>query len=97
LIDYVHRNPERAGVVRDPNDSDWTSQRAYVGLGHQPSWLDVGRGLHLAGMTRDEFRDWLTNAHTDATILDQVRARPAPRPGRPRKRESPWDHQGIAS
>lgn len=49
LINYVHRNPVRAGVVAHPSDSDWTSHRAYLGLAHTPRWLNVELGLELAG------------------------------------------------
>ena len=87
MIDYIHRNPERAGVVRNANDSNWTSQRAYAGLGHQPAWLDVASGLELVGMSRSEFAVWLENARTDVTQLDRVRAHPKPRPGQPKKQK----------
>ncbi|MEO8844374.1 MAG: hypothetical protein ABI704_22510 [Kofleriaceae bacterium] len=84
LIDYIHRNPQRAGVVRHPNDSDWTSQRAYVGLEHQRSWLDVDCGLRLVGMSRDDFRVWVEDANTDAEALERIRVAPRRVRGRPR-------------
>lgn len=49
LIAYIHNNPVRAGVVRDPADSPWTSHRAYIGEVRAPAWLDVVRGLSLCG------------------------------------------------
>jgi hypothetical protein len=49
VIAYVHNNPVRAGVVVDPVDTDWSSHRAYLGLAEPPRWLDVSRGLELAG------------------------------------------------
>jgi hypothetical protein len=49
LIAYIHNNPVRAGVVRDPADSDWSSHRAYLGLAEAPPWLDVQAGLAICG------------------------------------------------
>jgi hypothetical protein len=49
LIAYIHNNPVRAGCVRDPADSDWTSHRAFIGLAAAPPWLNVERGLALCG------------------------------------------------
>jgi hypothetical protein len=49
LVAYIHNNPVRAGVVRDPADSDWSSHRAYLGLVKPPPWLDVERGLSECG------------------------------------------------
>lgn len=49
LIAYIHNNPVRAGVVRDPADSSWTSHRAYIGDVAAPPWLDVARGLARCG------------------------------------------------
>jgi hypothetical protein len=49
LLAYVHNNPVRAGVVPLPEESEWTSHRAYLGLAPAPAWLDVARGLSLCG------------------------------------------------
>jgi putative transposase len=51
VIAYVHNNPVRAQVVRDPADSDWTSHRAFLGLAPAPAWLDVERALTLCGFS----------------------------------------------
>jgi hypothetical protein len=51
LISYVHNNPVRAGLVRDASKSAWTSHRAYLGVEPAPPWLDVKRGLALAGFS----------------------------------------------
>ena len=51
LLAYVHNNPVRAGLVRDPSASVWTSHRAYAGLEPAPAWLDVERGLALASFS----------------------------------------------
>jgi REP element-mobilizing transposase RayT len=51
VIAYVHNNPVKANVVRDPADSDWTSHRAFLGLEPAPPWLDVPRALSLCGFS----------------------------------------------
>ena len=49
LVRYIHNNPVRAGLVRDPFDSPWTPHRAFVGEAPAPPWLDVERALSLCG------------------------------------------------
>ncbi len=49
LIAYQHNNPVRAGVVRDPVESSWTSHRFFVGEEPAPPWLDVAKALSLCG------------------------------------------------
>lgn len=49
VVAYVHNNPVRAGVVRDPAASSWTSHRSFAGLEQAPPWLDVEQGLRLCG------------------------------------------------
>lgn len=60
LIAYIHNNPVRANVVAAPDESWWTSHRAYIGLEPPPPWLDVNTGLELSGFDatpdgRDQF------------------------------------------
>jgi putative transposase len=38
LIRYIHLNPVRAGIVREPKDYPWSGHRAYLGLETIP-WL----------------------------------------------------------
>ena len=38
LVRYIHLNPVRAGLVKDPVDYPWSSHRAYVGR-EEISWL----------------------------------------------------------
>lgn len=59
LLAYIHNNPVRAGVVTRAGDSHWTSHRAYLGHMQCPPWLDVERGLTLAGLARNEFDTWV--------------------------------------
>jgi putative transposase len=86
LIDYVHLNPVRAGVVARPEESDWTSYRAYAGLAKQAGWLHVDRGLELAGFaTMAAFERWSASAATDRAEMDALGLLPHGRRGRPRR------------
>lgn len=85
LINYIHNNPVRAGVVDDARDSDWTSHRAYCGLTRVPSWLDVQLGLELSGFADGASLDrWMREVRTKRAELDAFRVEPVRR-GRPRK------------
>jgi REP element-mobilizing transposase RayT len=64
LIAYVHNNPVRAGLVRDPCESRWSTHRAYIGEEPAPPWLAVERGLSICGFTatgngRANFHDFV--------------------------------------
>jgi len=48
---YIHNNPVRAQVVRSPEDSTWSSHRAYLGIARPIAALDVERGLAFYGCT----------------------------------------------
>jgi len=39
LVRYIHLNPVRAGLVREPEAWAWSGHRAYTGKAHTP-WLD---------------------------------------------------------
>ncbi|MBM3476981.1 MAG: hypothetical protein FJX75_27235 [Armatimonadetes bacterium] len=54
LTRYIHLNPVRAGLVLRPEDYEWSSYRAYVGLAERPAWLDVTSTLSRFGATRAE-------------------------------------------
>lgn len=46
LVRYIHLNPVRAGLVRDPADFPWSSHRVY--LGHQQApWITTSLTLGL--------------------------------------------------
>jgi REP element-mobilizing transposase RayT len=86
VISYIHHNPVRATAVTRPEDSDWTSHRAYLGLARCPPWLDVRCGLELGGF--DNARDlaaWMEVKRIDRAALEAVYAKPRRRRGRPRR------------
>ncbi len=39
---YIHRNPLDAGLVKRPEDYEWSSYRAYLGITQKPNWLETG-------------------------------------------------------
>lgn len=51
LIAYVHMNPVRAGIVRRPSESRWTSHRIFMRLEPVPVWLDIEWALSLCGFS----------------------------------------------
>jgi hypothetical protein len=101
LISYIHANPVRAEVVARPEDSDWTSFRAYVGAAPRKGWLDVDLGLELAGFSNGaELATWMRATTISRKDLDAVRVAPTKRRGpRPRTRglELPMTDQRIGS
>lgn len=60
LLAYVHLNPVRARLVNHPDQSDWTSHTAYVGLEASPEWLSRGEMLELHGGL-DGYRAYLVD------------------------------------
>jgi putative transposase len=46
LLRYIHLNPVKARLVKDPADFPWSSHRAYLGT-EQLSWLTTDFGLAL--------------------------------------------------
>lgn len=84
LINYVHRNPVRAGVVNHPGESDWTSYRAYAGTVRRRSWLDVECGLELARCGASSFREWEDGTVISREELELFQVQRRVEPGRPR-------------
>lgn len=65
LVRYVHNNPVRAGVVVAPEESSWSSHRAYLGLEAPPDWLNtgviLGRFSRSVGHARRMFQRFVLN------------------------------------
>jgi len=71
LIAYIHNNPVRASVVAHARDTTWTSHRAYLGIDGAPDWLNVSRGLELAGFDEpNAFDAWVETGPDDPCRLD---------------------------
>jgi hypothetical protein len=86
LVNYIHYNPVRAGVVAHPEDSDWTSHRAYVSAGRTPSWLAVEAGLALCGFADGaDFQCWASRNPVSRDSLIASGAMPKLGRGRPAK------------
>ena len=45
MIDYIHGNPVRRGLVQRPEDWDWSSARRYAGLG--PALIEMDRTIPM--------------------------------------------------
>jgi hypothetical protein len=86
LIGYIHNNPVRAAVATSPSATDWTSERAYLGLAYRPSWLDLELGLELGGF-RDAaaFSAWMRATVVTRADVDADRASPPKKGGRHRQ------------
>jgi hypothetical protein len=82
LINYIHFNPVEAGVAGSPEQSDWTSHRAYTGATSPQPWLDVSLGLQLAEFADvSAFTAWTTTTRVDREDLDTYRVRNEKRRG----------------
>ena len=73
LVAYLHRNPELAGVVARPRDSQWTTHRAYLRLDEAPPYLDVEWALSVLGFRdteagRRRFDDFVMDVDLDEFI-----------------------------
>ena len=49
LLCYLHLNPVRANLVREPQEDCWTSHEAYIGVSDRPSWMSFEHMLSLFG------------------------------------------------
>jgi len=63
LSRYIHLNPVRAGLVKNPEEYGWSSCRAYLGLEKAPEWLAWEEVLEQHGQSlrsaRQEYRRFL--------------------------------------
>jgi REP element-mobilizing transposase RayT len=52
LVPYIHLNPVRGGLVKDPIDYPWSSHGNYLGRA-RPGWVTTHVVLNTLGATRD--------------------------------------------
>jgi REP element-mobilizing transposase RayT len=75
LIRYIHMNPVRGRLVRQPEDFRWSSHNAYVG-GECPVWLTVNWALNMFGNTeataRKEYARFML-ADVQESVLRELR------------------------
>ncbi len=79
LLRYVHRNPVRALLCREPGEWEWSSYRALAGRARGPAWLAVDEVLELFGTSRPRARRRLREFAADA-LTPPAQLRPRPRP-----------------
>ena len=63
MIDYVHNNPVRRGLVKRAVDWHWSSAAYYAGIGESPIPLDAIRGIGSAWMRIEGQRGARGTAH----------------------------------
>lgn len=56
LIRYIHLNPVRAGIVREPGGWAWSSHRVYLGQAGAPVWLEPEMVLEQFSTRTDRAR-----------------------------------------
>lgn len=109
LIRYIHANPVKAGIVRDPWVYPWSSDRFYR-REHPPDWLDTRGLLELLGADPGRaarlYRAWMGRAETEgyedlklvAHIVkgDQAFARTVFKDARESERRRTWSIEQIA-
>jgi len=62
LSRYIHLNPVRAGIVKKPEDHEWSSYRAYIGNSAAPNWLKTDFILSgFGGESRENYRTFVEN------------------------------------
>jgi REP element-mobilizing transposase RayT len=54
LSRYIHLNPVRAGMVREPQEHEWTSYKSYIGMAAGFEWLKTDFILNYFGGNRIE-------------------------------------------
>lgn len=57
LSRYIHLNPVRAGIVKDPEDYTWSSYRGY--LGKKDAYIDQDQVQNYLGMDWRQYRDFV--------------------------------------
>jgi len=76
LIRYIHLNPVRANLVKDPIDYPMSSHAAYTGRVKSPCWLSVDQGLGQFGKTKSAacagYLHFMGQI-TEEELLDQLR------------------------
>ena len=76
VVRYIVRNPVTAGLVREPEDWQWSSYRATAGLIAAPAFLDVERAWAAldasdAGVARERFVTFASTA-VDDDVTDNL-------------------------
>lgn len=63
LSRYIHLNPVRAGVAKDPFEYEWSSYRGY--LGEKDEYIDRDQVEQCLGMTSREYRRYVLDGLKD--------------------------------
>jgi REP element-mobilizing transposase RayT len=76
LSRYIHLNPVRAGITKEPEEYHWSSYGAYIGMARAPRWLTTDWLLRYFGEkavdARKAYRHFV-RAAMDATLQDPLK------------------------
>jgi len=67
LLAHIHLDPVRGGLASIPEEADWTSHGAYLGLAPRPKWLTVREMTELYG-SLDSYREYLQELSTGQAV-----------------------------
>jgi putative transposase len=109
LIRYIHENPVKAGIVREPSLYRWSSDRFYRSE-HPPDWLDTRGLLELLGAdpgrAARRYGAWIgrpeAESYEDLKLIahivkgDQAFAQTAFKNARESERRRSWSVEQIA-
>ena len=72
LSRYIHLNPVRAKMVRDPSEYPWSSYSTFIGKTKEKEWLETGGLLrHFSEKIKKSRRDYKSYVEEiDATLID---------------------------
>lgn len=65
VVRYIHLNPVEAGLVREPEDYEWSSHSVYLHPKEAPKWLNVIDVLEGFGSIR-EFHSFVVSGSEDS-------------------------------
>ncbi len=57
LVRYIHKNPVKAGIVREPVDYRWSSHKAYLSVARKWDWLN--KAFIYSLLTKDR-KQWIS-------------------------------------
>ena len=79
LSRYIHLNPVRVGMAKNPGDYPWSSFQGYIGKGKVPDWLKTdfilgyfGKNKLDAGKKYSVFVEELIGTEYDSPLLDAI-------------------------
>lgn len=73
LIRYIHRNPVRANLIKDPKDYFWSSHNAYLGQ-NEIAWLTIDYALstfdNIKEIARERYISYILKEENKEELLE---------------------------